>query len=187
MSRELLQQALDALGKCLYPQHWQINAMKAIRAHLALPQPEPEEFDMADDGGCPVCGEDGGTSCGMPHCGLLSAPPVPQAEPVLWQQRWTNPGVNPNVSPEEVDWKPLELKGRTEAETLRDLVAYTYDGRPCYEVRALYTHPAAPAPLTDEQIDSMWRQPMSADWEHREFARAIEAHPGIAASPEKKP
>ena len=49
-----------------------------------------------------------------------------------------------------------------------------------------YTMPlyAAPVPLTDEQIDAMWRQPMSADWEHREFARAIEAHHGIVASPE---
>jgi hypothetical protein len=77
-----------------------------------------------------------------------AAAPVPQAEPepAMWQQRWTNPGVNPNVSPEEVDWKPLELKFRTEADTLRDLVAYTFDGRPCYEVRALYTHPAAPVP-----------------------------------------
>jgi hypothetical protein len=44
-----------------------------------------------------------------------------------------------------------------------------------------------PVPLTDEQIDAMWREPMSADWEHREFARAIEAHHGIVASPEKKP
>jgi len=77
-----------------------------------------------------------------------AAAPVPQAEPepAMWQQRWTNPGVNPNVWPEEVDWKPLDLKGRTEADTLRDLVAYTFDGRPCYEVRALYTHPAAPVP-----------------------------------------
>jgi len=79
---------------------------------------------------------------------MLAAAPVPQAEPepAMWQQRWTNPGVNPDVWPEEVDWKPLDLKGRTEADTLRDLVAYTFDGRPCYEVRALYTHPAAPVP-----------------------------------------
>ena len=42
--------------------------------------------------------------------------------------------------------------------------------------------PAAPAvrePLTDEQIDALWRAPMSADWEHREFARAIERAHGI--------
>jgi len=39
--------------------------------------------------------------------------------------------------------------------------------------------PAAPVPLTDEQIDELWRAPMSADWEHREFARAIEKAHGI--------
>jgi len=42
--------------------------------------PVPEEFDMADEGGCPVCGEDGGTSCGMQNCGLLYADPVPADE-----------------------------------------------------------------------------------------------------------
>ena len=39
--------------------------------------------------------------------------------------------------------------------------------------------PAVREPLTDEQIDALWSSPMSADWEHREFARAIEAHHGI--------
>lgn len=29
-------------------------------------------------------------------------------------------------------------------------------------------------PLTDEQIDALWRAPMPFDWEHREFARAVE-------------
>jgi hypothetical protein len=90
MTTTLLQQALDALewllanirrdapqlsGKAMGNAE---SACTAIRAHLAAqPAPAPEEFDMADDGGCPVCGEDGGTSCGMPNCGLLSAAPVP--------------------------------------------------------------------------------------------------------------
>lgn len=58
-----------------------------------------------------------------------------------------------------------------------------YDGaykelqQACYE--ALSAAPAVREPLTDEQIDALWRAPMSADWEHREFARAIEAHHGI--------
>jgi hypothetical protein len=34
-------------------------------------------------------------------------------------------------------------------------------------------------PLSDATIDAMWRSPMSADWEHREFARAIEQAHGI--------
>jgi hypothetical protein len=50
----------------------EVSAMIAA-AHV------PED-DMADDGGCPVCGADGGTSCGMPNCGLLSAAPVPAVQ-----------------------------------------------------------------------------------------------------------
>ena len=33
--------------------------------------------------------------------------------------------------------------------------------------------------LSDEELDRLWREPMSADWEHREFARAVEAAHGI--------
>jgi hypothetical protein len=29
--------------------------------------------------------------------------------------------------------------------------------------------------LTDERIDELWLSPMSFDWEHREFARLVEA------------
>ena len=138
-------------------------SLKPMRAYAravlaAQPAPVPEEFDMADDGGCPVCGEDGGTSCGMPNCGLLSAAPVPApAEPVAWMLDTTDGKLfRATDSKHNDDWLPL------------------------------YTAPPAPVPvpLTDEQIDAMWRQPMSADWEHREFARAIEAHHGIVASPE---
>jgi hypothetical protein len=34
-------------------------------------------------------------------------------------------------------------------------------------------------PLSDEELDRLWREPMSADWAHREFARVIEAAHGI--------
>jgi hypothetical protein len=47
------------------------------------------------------------------------------------------------------------------------------------EWRPLYTHPPRREPLSDEELDRLWREPMSADWEHREFARAIEAAHGI--------
>ena len=39
----------------------------------------------------------------------------------------------------------------------------------------LYTHPPRREPLSNEELDRLWREPMSADWEHREYARAIEA------------
>jgi len=108
---------------------------------------------------------------------MIAAAPVPQAEPepVMWQQRWTNPGVNPNVSPEEVDWKPLDLKGRTEADTLRELVAYTFDGRPCYEVRALYTHPAAPVPAVPEKL-WLWKNFVDGRPEYWAFDNPFPVH-----------
>jgi hypothetical protein len=43
----------------------------------------------------------------------------------------------------------------------------------------LYTHPPRREPLSDEELDRLWREPMSADWEHREYARAVEAAHGI--------
>jgi hypothetical protein len=44
---------------------------------------------------------------------------------------------------------------------------------------ALYTAPPQRKPLSDEELDRLWREPMSADWEHREYARAVEAAHGI--------
>jgi hypothetical protein len=44
---------------------------------------------------------------------------------------------------------------------------------------AVYTHPPRRKPLSDEELDRLWREPMSADWEHREYARAVEAAHGI--------
>jgi hypothetical protein len=138
MSRELLQQALDALEEAAAytsSPSWspsmteECTAVAAsIRAHLAA-QPAP----------------------------------VPKPEPVAIVRTGGHKGAS-------VDW----FAGLGEECSVGDL---------------LYASPPAPVPvpLTDEQIDAMWRQPMSADWEHREFARAIEAHHGIAASPEKKP
>jgi hypothetical protein len=42
-----------------------------------------------------------------------------------------------------------------------------------------YNPPQQPTPqrkpLSDDELDRLWREPMSADWEHREYARAIEA------------
>jgi hypothetical protein len=53
--------------------------LKADILPLITAAPGPEEYDMADDDGCPVCGADGGTSCGMPNCGLMSAAPAVQS------------------------------------------------------------------------------------------------------------
>jgi hypothetical protein len=48
-----------------------------------------------------------------------------------------------------------------------------------WAIEPLYTHTPRREPLSDEELDRLWREPMSADWEHREYARAIEAAHGI--------
>ena len=113
MNKQDIQTVLDALGMavdCIDDQYQRntytriIAAIAILQAALAEPEPftpdwvsyrqgvadgkealaEPSE---ADDTSCPTCGEDGGTSCGMPNCGLLigESDVEPQNEPVAWQ------------------------------------------------------------------------------------------------------
>jgi hypothetical protein len=81
------------------------------------------------------------------------------AEPVAWEYRWTNPG-NQTTQPDEMlEWKPIEHpNGQTLQEKIADLEAYRYDGKPCYEVRKLFTSTPSPqrTPLSDEQIKAIW-------------------------------
>lgn len=59
-------------------------------------------------------------------------------EPVAWQFRWTNPG-NSTVRNDELEWKPLTPRGSESMERrVAEMRPYTYDEKPCYEVRALY-------------------------------------------------
>jgi hypothetical protein len=85
-SKDFLQQAIDTLDAVMHPSEKTQRAITDLRTALrsalaqpAAPVPAVPEDDMADDGGCPVCGADGGTSCGMPNCGLLSAAPAVQS------------------------------------------------------------------------------------------------------------
>jgi hypothetical protein len=57
-------------------------------------------------------------------------------EPVAWQYRWLNPADMPDQKPE---WLPIEpYWNQTVQEKIAELEAYRYNGKPCYEVRALY-------------------------------------------------
>lgn len=52
------------------PRYWterRFRSLPKILAHIA----EVRACDEASDS-CGVCGEDGGTSCGIPNCGLLA-------------------------------------------------------------------------------------------------------------------
>ena len=69
---------------------------------------------------------------------------TPQSEAVAWQVRWTNPGNNPDAHDEKLLWGPVEPfrhVDQTMEQKVAELRAYRYNGKPCYEVRALYAAP----------------------------------------------
>ena len=191
MSRELLQQALDALealqGGCTDSNDGTVEAITvwcpelidALREALAAPQPEP------------VARVVGGNSPGatpwvvwiahpQPADGsmLYAAPPAAPADMVMVPRKELGDGISllhqAMVGACDCLTKTHEAKYHAENCFYRKLSAQ------CDKLEATLAAAPAPAvPLTDEQIDALWRAPMSADWEHREFARAIEAHHGI--------
>jgi hypothetical protein len=116
--------------------------------------PLPEEYD-----GCPICGQDGGTSCGMPNCGLLSAAPAVQSAKDIADEQSYDTGL----------W--FVATTVTEAHlqaALRRLAA------------AVEGEPVARTPLTNEQIWVLATQcTIGGDLHIDKFARAIEASHGI--------
>lgn len=126
-----------------------------------------------------------------------AAQPVqqPGAEPIGWQYRWTNPGNDPMVHQQDIDWKPVASRApaQTIEQRIDELRSYKYtDGKPCYEVRAIYTQ-AAPAqrqPLTSFELRELcrefkgnWQRVLREHWDVAvEFAEAIEAAHGITAA-----
>jgi hypothetical protein len=106
-------------------------------------------------------------------------------EPVRYEYRWTNPAGDPNPDSISMDWCEVEPRWNgTVQEKCAELLAHRYAGKPCYEVRSLYTRPAVP--LTVEKI----RQLLDDVDEGQEgaemiiaFARAIEAAHKIGGTP----
>ena len=84
------------------------------------------------------------------------AEPEQEQEPVAWMFDWDVYDPT-NLGPDFSQTKPNDGKTWT----------------------PLYTAPPRREPLSEEELDRLWREPMSADWEHREYARAIEAAHGI--------
>lgn len=71
------------------------------------------------------------------------------AEPVAYWFRHINTEGAPTT-----EWEPVKARNpymNTVADSVRELLAYRYKDKPCYEVMPLYAAPAAPAPvrLTD--------------------------------------
>lgn len=62
------------------------------------------------------------------------------AEHAGWQYRWTNPGNDPRVNPSDIEWRQVKTSHcDTVEEEAKFLASYTYNGKPIYEVRAVYT------------------------------------------------
>jgi len=111
-----------------------------------------------------------------------------QDEPVRYEFRWTNPGENKGVSDEELAWKVVEPGwGETVEQKCKALSSYTYNGKLCYEVRALYTRPQANKPMTVEQIVAINERFYNIALRDYDadilVARAIESHHGIKEQP----
>ena len=49
-----------------------LEACEAYKASAIQALNTLDAWTQEDDSRCPTCGEDGGTSCGMPNCGLLA-------------------------------------------------------------------------------------------------------------------
>jgi hypothetical protein len=93
------------------------------------------------------------------------------AEPVAYWFRHINTEGEPTD-----DWKPVKANDfymQTVEDSVRELLAYRYEGKPCYEVMPLYAAPAAPAPAWREVAKELERKLLPA-----ELVARIEAHGG---------
>ena len=135
MTRALLQQALDALEhhqELTRPINKTLFTIDALRTALASP-------DQPDDEGCWKCGEDGGTSCGDPQCGLLTAEqPVPDGY------------VRVPIEPTEGILRAMAESRASDDEgvfdPLLDLIGFSGDNKTCTVLREAYRKAIAAAP-----------------------------------------
>jgi hypothetical protein len=148
--RDAARQALEALEAGA--ESWRLigPAIDALRA--ALEQPEQ----------CMAHGECFGGLCIYPS--RSGQPEQPEQEPVAWAC-FKNGELQTELVGTEAD---VDFWCASDEPEMAGMVK-----------GALYTHPPRREPLSDEELDRLWREPMSADWEHREFARAVEAAHGI--------
>lgn len=155
LALEALENASDIMDS--WAQKRQDDAIAALRSALA----EPDEFVEDETIYCSICGEeDGGTTCGMPDCGLRCGV-EPVQEPVACMdmlRRARNLLSHPPI------WSSENAASRH---------------RLSEEIDAFITAPPQRKPLTEEEIKACEKQAMvngALPFEQRViFARAIEA------------
>lgn len=88
-------------------------------------------------------------------------------EPVAYEYRWVNPAGD--TYSKISDWERVKPERNQSIEDrVRELRAYQFNGRPCYEVRPLYAHPqrsepaqgwiSVPVRPTQEMISAMYNE-----------------------------
>jgi hypothetical protein len=155
--------ALQVKGRtcvtCGHMKVWDVEQSDVPRAPLSDAEIETIADQDEDDSRCPTCGEDGGTSCGMPNCGFITGGTEPSEQPAAPGEPMTRfcPGCGRigAVSENVRDCCPDGIRARLIPESLaqhcRDLFYL-----------ALHTHivdetAAEPrAPLSDEQIEDCY-------------------------------
>ena len=85
-----------------------------------------------------------------PRIDALRAALAQQAEPVAWLQ-------------------PKTVDGH-----LRPDLGYETCSKDDYGAFPVYTAPPQRKPLTEAEIDRLWRDPQQGYWDYRKFARAVE-------------
>jgi hypothetical protein len=162
--RAAAQQAL----KSLRGYRREIGCKQPCDAERALEQPEPEVK------GCDHCNHPLYAAVKCRVCGRVTEP---EQEPVA-----NNPDpyhlsriLHELAGSASMCWEHVDRAGVFQSTQAADVVAAAIA-----EIRQrMKDAPLRREPLSDEELDRLWRAPMSADWEHREFARAIEAAHGI--------
>ena len=78
---------------------------------------------------------------------------IEKTEPVFYEYQWTNPGNQPHQPESMFVWARVEPAWNgTVQQKVDELLAYRYDDKPTYRVRALFTRPMPAQRLTELKL-----------------------------------
>ncbi len=169
LPRATVQQALEALENSSpdqYPEDAGVfyDAKDALRAALEQQKPPPEAQTEAEK--IAYCA---GWWAAIEQKREQPVQDVPETDCGNMQVEWAD------IPKEFNDWWDADRLTQTNPFREDSPAYWAWEG---WQARAALEQPEQ-EPLSNEELDRLWREPMSADWEHREYARAVEAAHGI--------